>query len=352
MKHPNSPNTLMQPNALSRYEKRNHRWALALGSLAGAGLAVVLAVGVNTRPRVIQPLSPPSWSVQFENKSATVVEANEIVPVEVEQETIVAEQKPLALEHQEPDTDFLAMAADLRAQGKGREAMKALRHHLWNHEPDREVLFELGELARALGDFALSEQALLDAGALDPASPAVQVELARTLLEAGEPDRAREAVRQALRLDRESAPAWFLAGRIAMNGSEWDRAEGNFLKALELDPTNAAFYNNLGLLYLYMKRGEPAVDALETALELYGDEAPHYVINNLGLAHELLGQWEEAREAFAQTLVRNPFYARAKVNLKRVEKALTEQIEKEAQKTAQKPETLDSLMPPVTPEEG
>jgi Flp pilus assembly protein TadD len=84
-------------------------------------------------------------------------------------------------------------------------------------------------------------------------------------------------------------------------------------------------HNNLGLLYVSMKKPEQAVDALETAVELFGDEVPHYVFNNLGLAYEAAGDLEDARDAFEQALAANPTYSRARVNLERVLTAIAAQ---------------------------
>jgi tetratricopeptide (TPR) repeat protein len=107
------------------------------------------------------------------------------------------------------------------------------------------------------------------------------------------------------------------------------------MKALELDPMNPLIHNNAGLLFLHTKQGGRAVDSLETAVELYDNQAPAFVYNNLGLAHEQVGHYEEAREAFEEALLVSPFYARAKVNLRRIETTIASISEQNAFQTAQ-----------------
>lgn len=77
-------------------------------------------------------------------------------------------------------------------------------------------------------------------------------------------------------------------------------------------------------------------------MDLYDDRAPHFVFNNLGLAHELAGNFEESREAFEEALLISPFYARAKVNLKRLEVTLASLEASRAYETA-KGVTIEDL---------
>lgn len=255
----------------------------------------------------------------------------------------------VALAHEDTETDFSKLAIERMDAGELGEALVALRKHLYRSEPTAEVLLNVGRLARQTGENALAEQALLDAAALDPKSGEVQVELARVLLDVGELSEARIHARQAIRLDMESALAWNVAGRIAMQQSEWARAEASLRRAVELEPMNAMFHNNLGLLYVYMRRADDAVDSLETAVELFDEEAPYFAFNNLGLAHELAGHLDEAREAFEQALVVNPTYSRARLNLERVSTALAKREETPVFDTASGPapqeERGESLRP-------
>lgn len=320
--------------------------------LAGGfiGATVILLGGPFTQEyqseRIAEAAPRPAWAQQFPTPPATHASAqpdagNNSAPnpqpiVEVAHEEEVAATRPVvALENEEREIDQLAEARRFMDEGDLRNAYTALRKHLYLQPPTREVLLQVGQLGRELGELALAEQALLDAVALDPTGADLQTELARVLLEANELPRARIAARQAIRLDGQDSMAWNVAGRVALAQSEFDRAEAAFQKAVELDPMNPVIHNNAGLLYLHTKQAVRAIDSLETAVELYDNQAPAFVYNNLGLAHEQAGHYEEAREAFEEALLVSPFYARAKVNLRRVETTIATIAEQKAFQTAQ-----------------
>ena len=202
--------------------------------------------------------------------------------------------------------------------GELKAALVAVRKHLHTHEPKPEVLLVMGRLARQTKNYALAEAALERGLDEDPSRVGLANELARVFLAAGQPKRAEKAARRALRITRDDASAWNQLARAVMAQSRWELAEVAFGRAVHLDPVDGLIQNNFGLLYVYRKNGPKAVEHLERAVELLDDAAPYYVFNNLGLAHELVGQHEEAREAFEEALLLNPFYTKAKVNLDRV----------------------------------
>ncbi len=235
----------------------------------------------------------------------------------------------VALPSDDEKTDHRLEANQALDRGELKAALVSLRKHLFHHEAEVSTLLTIGRLGRQIGGHDVAERSLGEAVLIDPREPEVHVELSRLHLAKGDLKEAQAAARQAVRLDREGSSAWNLMGRVAMAQSQWEQSEMAFRKALQLDPTNAMIHNNLGLLYIYRKRGEDAVDSMEASVELYGDQAPHFVYNNLGLAHELLGNYEEAREAFEEAAILNPDYARARLNLRRVTKALEKERHRE-----------------------
>jgi tetratricopeptide (TPR) repeat protein len=274
----------------------------------------------------VQPVETPA-------PTPVVAPIAEVAPapvVEVAEEPIKGEPPQVALQHEDKDTDFVEQALDEMDAGEMKSAFTSLRKHIFTNEPTVDILRQIGVLGRQVGEYAIAEQALLDAGGLDPIDPWVQIEMARLHLKSGDLDEARIAARQAIRLDNENAIAWNTAGRVAMAQYHWQRAEIGFRRAVQLDPTNAMNHNNLGLLYVKSKRGTAAVDALETAVELYGDDVPHFVFNNLGLAYEMSDQHVDARDAFEQALSANPMYSRARVNLERTLTKIVQLEEAEA----------------------
>lgn len=325
---------MTQQSEKHRFLDRSGARRIIAGLVFGGSVVVATAVLLPAKApapapaaRAAQPSPSYAWAQRIPEAQpapeAEPLQVTEVEPLQAEPLEIDAQRPVVALETEDRETDHLAEAHRLVGEGNLRDAFTALRKQLYVKDPEAKTLLFLGRVGRELGELALAEQALLDAAGLEPTSAEVQLELARVLLDAQELTRARMAARQALRLDAEDATAWNLAGRIAMAQSEWARAEAAYRRALELAPMDPMVHNNLGLLYVYMRKGLDAVDALEAAVELYGDDdPPYFVFNNLGLAHELAGNLGEARAAFEEALVVNPFYARARVNLRRIEGAI------------------------------
>ena len=254
---------------------------------------------------------------QIDRPEETAPETVTVEPTEVE-----AARPRIALEHEDEETDFLAEADFAMNQGDLKPAFDALRRHLYKNDPTATVLVRLGRIGRELGELVIAEEALHDAGQLEPENAEVHVELARLYMDLADYEKARFAARQAIRLDPQRAAVWNVAGRAAMNSSEFQRAEIAFRRAVELDPSDAMLHNNLGLLYVLTKNGPSAVDSLETSAELFGEDVPTYVLNNLGLAYEISNRLDEAQEAFERAIIQDPLYSRAQVNLRRIEKVM------------------------------
>lgn len=305
------------------------------GSLIGATAILFVAPieGVETAAKPAPIEQEIAWRQEFE-PLPTKTQVAPVVEIEVEAEPIEAARPVVALAHEEPERDFETEANERMVLGDLATAFTLLRKHLYSDAPTPDVLLHVGQLGRQLGEYAIAEQALMDATAIDTSRADIQTELARVRLDAGDLEEARFAAREAIRTEPRDAEAWNVAGRVAMAMSEFHRAAEAFEESLDLDPTQPIVHNNAGLNYLYMKHGPEAVNALETAVDLYEERAPHFVFNNLGLAHELVGNYEEAREAFEESLLVSPFYARAKINLRRVETTIVAVEEARAFQTA------------------
>jgi tetratricopeptide (TPR) repeat protein len=87
--------------------------------------------------------------------------------------------------------------------------------------------------------------------------------------------------------------------RLAKAG-EMQKAEENFLKAIELDPHYPQSYHNLGILQAAMQRTKEAIKNLEKLIELEPDNAEHYC--NLGIVYYLEGSYYESELFFSKAL--------------------------------------------------
>ncbi len=342
---------------LTRLEK------VLVGLVAGGGVIATLAVMWPSQEDLQIHASSPARATRMNTATqvapamqvATVVAPAAPVNTVDAGTTEVAGKRPLiAVQDDEPvaedeieepgdgPTDYESVALKDLDRGDVESAFTNLRKHLYRHEPTAEVLLQIGRLGRQLKELAVAEQALLDAGALDPSDAEIPVELGRIYLDSGALQDARWQARQAIRLDKNNTAAWNLAGRVAMAESEWQRAEQAFRQAAGLVPTDAMVHNNLGLLYIHMGRGAAAVDSLETSVALFDAEVPDFVYNNLGLAYELNKQIEDAREAYHLALAANPDYAKARVNMERVNKMEVTQTQTQTQ-TATKATDADDV---------
>ncbi|MEL6183010.1 MAG: tetratricopeptide repeat protein [Myxococcota bacterium] len=240
----------------------------------------------------------------------------------------------VALEGGSAEEDHLELALDALETGEPDKALDALRRHLHHNPATPDVLIRVGRLARELDRTGLATAALAEARRLAPEETTIDIEEARLFLGTGDAEGARAAAARAVARSPGESATWNLLGRAEMAASRWEAAEIAFGQALELDPANPWIHNNRGLLRIYRKEGRDAADDLATAVALFGEDVPHHVHNNLGLALELDGRLEEARAAFEDALAVSPFYVKARVNLRRVDEGIEKRLEAAARRVA------------------
>lgn len=311
---------------------------------AAFGSAIVLAASFAPDATSKPPREAPIASVEASTDGGIQLSTPvEVAATPVPAAPVQADPTPISLapEATDEDVDFETEATSKLDGGDLEGALVAVRKSLHGREPSSGDLVRVGTLAREVKQHELANRALEAAVALDGTSAEARLELARLRLDQGNASDAETHASAAVKLDPSNGSAWNVLGRSALERSHWQRAELALRKAVELEPTQAVLHNNLGLLYVRTRDAEKAIDALETAVELYGDEAPPFVFNNLGLAHEMKKELELARDAFEQALALDPTYARAAVNLKRVEDAI--------EATLEEPAPVSALEEPHTP---
>lgn len=95
---------------------------------------------------------------------------------------------------------------------------------------------------------------------------------------------------------RRDARPYATLGVLYADTNRVEEAIVSLRKATELDPKKAAYWNNLGFLLLSEEDPDGAVKALETAVALEGTEARYR--NNLGFALAAAGRFDEAMRTF------------------------------------------------------
>src|SRR5262249_20060965 len=90
-----------------------------------------------------------------------------------------------------------------------------------------------------------------------------------------------------------AAAGWNGRGRLAASQLRWDEAARNFAKAVQGEPSNADFLNNLAFADLRTGRGDASVASLRQAHQLKPQS--ELIRNNLIIALTLSGDREGAR---------------------------------------------------------
>ncbi|HEV2468675.1 MAG TPA: DUF3857 domain-containing protein [Candidatus Sulfotelmatobacter sp.] len=104
----------------------------------------------------------------------------------------------------------------------------------------------------------------------------------------------------------ESARASADSGNLAV-------AEALLKRATELDPKNKYAWNNLGLIYLQVRRNDEAITCFQKQIEV--NPYDEYAYNNLGRAYWQERKYDDAVKAFNKQLENNPLDKYAHANL-------------------------------------
>ncbi len=125
--------------------------------------------------------------------------------------------------------------------------------------------------------------------------------------------RARQLADRALALDPNSSDAHAALGNIALQfDHDWPRAEAEFLRAIELNPSNVTALQFLGLLRVSLDRPEEAREVLREAVRLDPGGSPR---RSLAWAELTAGNAEAALRLLAQELDADPRSIEAHVTL-------------------------------------
>ncbi|MGB0852106.1 MAG: tetratricopeptide repeat protein [Pikeienuella sp.] len=187
------------------------------------------------------------------------------------------------------------------------------------------------ELLEDQEQFALAVKAYESIDATNPHSRAAEIGRAEALHRMGEDDKAVEALQQLTRrspeavdahialgdlmrriqrfaegaqaydvavdlmaaADRETWVLYYQRGITLERSDQWERAEADFFKALELSPDQPLVLNYLG--YSWLEKGlnlEKALPMIQKAVDQRPDDG--YIVDSLGWAYYLRGDFENA----------------------------------------------------------
>jgi tetratricopeptide (TPR) repeat protein len=110
-------------------------------------------------------------------------------------------------------------------------------------------------------------------------------------------ERAKQEFLKEIEIDPSNAGAIYILGELARRDQKWDEAISRYTQALKVDPNLAEAYLGLGYCLVNVRKYEEAIPPLRTAERLM--PANPEVHHSLGTALERSGHKDEAQKEFA-----------------------------------------------------
>ena len=114
------------------------------------------------------------------------------------------------------------------------------------------------------------------------------------------------SLRQAAEIEPQNPLYHNAVGAVLLNIGRFPDAQVEFQKAVELDPTYADAFHNLGSAYAEQGKWEEAIVAYRKALAQTIYASPENTYNNLGYAYWAIDRRQEAEDAFRAALQLEP----------------------------------------------
>lgn len=186
-------------------------------------------------------------------------------------------------------------------------AMPALQQWAQMAPDSVEAYQMIGQTAFQVADYPAAVSAFQQALTLEE-RPEIYISLSQAYAEAGDPDRALEAIEAGLALDPQRGGAYWQMGRIYQQQQRWQDAVDAFQQALDLGFEEPALFGDLGGAYRGLDMHEEALSAFVRWAELEPGTARAWAM--IGWSHLSLGDYADAGRAFEQAIAleeRAPF---------------------------------------------
>jgi type IV pilus assembly protein PilF len=142
---------------------------------------------------------------------------------------------------------------------------------------------------------------LLEAEKLDPDDPELSYEIAKVYRDINEYDLSLHYFKKTLELKPDYSEAWNDLGILYSKSQKWDPAIQSFQRAVDnlLYKTPDIAYNNMGLVYYRKGEYQKAIECYMKAINTF-----HYATyyTNLGLAYEAINRWDNAVDAYKDSI--------------------------------------------------
>jgi tetratricopeptide (TPR) repeat protein len=242
-----------------------------------------------------------------------------------------------------PEAEFL-LARAYRLLGRPEDAAAIFRGQVTADPKNGGAHLRLGAIMREAGRMPEARASLEKAQELEPGNLLITYQLVEADIAANDFDGAHRRVGVLLQRMPDSAGAHFLEGKIFAAQRNWDRAEAELQKAIELDAAIPLGYDTLIETYVAAGKLPEAVRRLEESLVKKPGDAR--ALLTVAMLYEKMDAVPKARETYEKLLALKPDFVPMLNNLAIFYAERIQDLDK-AHETARKARTLDANDPAI-----
>lgn len=222
-----------------------------------------------------------------------------------------------ALQLPAPQAAELQKAIDAHDYLTAEKILLAEMDHNPNSPSKSRILDLAGGIYFLNHDYLNAAIAWKKSEAIAPLDPSLRFSLAMAYVSIHHPDWARPILESLAQQDARNALFPYWLGRLDYDAHQYKQAVQHFQHAIELNPTLARAYDNLGLCYYYENQNDRAIANYNKAIELdRGSQHPSpWPYLNLAITQQFLGQFSNAETNLHKAIELEPSLAPAHFQL-------------------------------------
>lgn len=183
---------------------------------------------------------------------------------------------------------------------KGIETLK----NITTEQKDYRAAFILGKLLHEAGKPEEAEKALRDAVKYENGSIEARIELGSVLVLQKKTEEALQIFDEIIQLAPDNYQAWYNRANVSGRLKRWKDAVKAYREAARIKPESYSCHYNMAIALEETGDQAAAIESYKTAIKLNPDFTDAY--NNLGIALSSLGRRDEAIETYTEAIRRKP----------------------------------------------